>query len=421
VNYSLDKNPSLNGFWSQDIELNQNQNDRTEYIDGERYYFVDLKQLILFPQRSGELTVDPFEGTFVIRQQTQRRSRSLFDQFFGSYQDVDQKVKSNAVKIKVKPLPAGAPPSFKGAVGNFQLDVSLSKNAVTANEGIDLKVQVSGSGNLKLQEAPTVKLPADFEVYDPEINDKLSARPSGMSGSRAYQYLVIPRHKGDFRIDPIEFSYFDPSSGTYKTLRSEAFEVKVEKGEGDSQQQVYGNINKEDVKILGNDIRFIHLQPAILLSTDGSFYGSGLFYTLLALPFLLIIALFLVHRHYKNSQNDRVKLRSSRATKLAGKRLKLAKKYLDENAENAFYEELSKAMYGYVADKLNMQYAEISKENIKALLKNKGIDDTTIGELIGVLETCEMARFAPSHDGALAKQYTLATELIKTIENQIKS
>jgi hypothetical protein len=158
-----------------------------------------------------------------------------------------------------------------------------------------------------------------------------------------------------------------------------------------------------------------------LLSTDGSFYGSGLFYTLLALPFLLIIALFLVHRHYKNSQNDRVKLRSSRATKLAGKRLKLAKKYLDENAENAFYEELSKAMYGYVADKLNMQYAEISKENIKALLKNKGIDDTTIGELIGVLETCEMARFAPSHDGALAKQYTLATELIKTIENQIKS
>ena len=419
VNYSLGKNPSLNGFWSQDIETQQSQ--RTEYIDGQKYSVADLKKMVLFPQRKGELLIDPMEVNLIVRQQTQTRSRSLFDQFFGNYQDVKKEVKSNAIKINVKELPPNPPASFKGGVGKFDMKVTASKNQVKANESIDLKIVLKGSGNLKLLENPEINLPTDFESYDPEIKDNIAVKASGVSGSRSYNYLIIPRHKGNYTIEPITFSYFNPTSRQYKTIEADPIEITVEKGDTETASPVYNNISKEDVKILGNDIKYIKTSKKRLTKKGAHFYGSLLFYTLLALPFLFFIVVMLIRNKYRNFNSDHRRVRSSKASKMAKKRLVAAKKYLEANDNKAFYEEISKALYGFAADKLNMNYGDLSKENIQEKLTSLGLGNEHITALISLLETSEMARFSPVNTASNQDVYNQAVEVIKNIENELKA
>lgn len=418
VDYSLSKNPSFNGFWSQDIEIQQNQS--TEYVNGERYNVAELRQAILFPQRSGTLEIDPLAMTFMIRQQSQRRPQSLFDQFFGTYQDVKREIQSNSLSIKVKELPANKPASFRGAVGKFDMAVDASKKQLKANESIDLKITISGTGNLKLIQDPELKLPPDFEVYDPDIDDQINVRASGVSGSRTYKYLIIPRHKGNYTIDPVKFSYFDPSSRSYKTIASEPIEVTVEKGDVETESPVYTNVSKEDIKILGNDIKYIKPSAGDLRIKGSHFYGSSLFYLLLAIPVLLFIVFLFIRNYYRKLYSDQHRVRSSKATKVAKKRLATAQLHLKAGEKNPFFEEISKALYGYTADKLNMAYGDISKDKIREQLTLKGISEAHVGELIDIIETSEMARFAPVSSNSSKDIYDRAAEVIKNIENEIK-
>ena len=422
VNNGVNKLPALNGFWSQDID-NQGKNAQlyTEVVDGVAFNVADLKKTILFPQRTGTLEIDPLALECVVRTRSTKRSQSIFDQFFGTYEDLQYIVKSKPVKIQVLPLPLqGKPDSFAGAVGKFSMEATLDKSKVKAHEAINLNITISGKGNLKLIETPKPVIPSDIESYDPKINDKISTTASGVSGSKTYEYLLIPRHAGNFKIEPVEFSFFDPSTKSYRTLTTGAFEIEVEKGAQDD-ASIISSTQKEDIKILGSDIRFIKTQNTNDLSEKGNFFfGSVLFYGLLQLPLVLFfIFLFLWKRYLKNN-SDLIQVKSRKATKMAARRLVFAKKHLDSKDQKSFYEEVFKALYGYLSDKLSLPVSDLSKETITNNLADQKADPDSIQKLIRTLDLCELARFAPSNNISEQEVYSEAVDIISKIEGELK-
>lgn len=413
---NLEKLPALNGFWSHQVKsvYDQIQLDR-EMIDGEIYNVAELQQTVLYPQRSGDLTIDPLEMKVSVNVRS-RRSRSVFEQMFGSYERKELIVASSPINIKVKSLPLkGKPVDFSGAVGSFNMRLSSNKNQLKANEAIDIKISLEGKGNLPLLSAPDLNFPPDFEVYDPEMENKYSINYNGASGAKVFKYLVIPRHAGEYFIEPYKFTYFDLNSKTYKTISSDSIRLQVAKGE-DSANAVYQANRKESVELLNKDIRYIHTQGIHLLSENEFFYQSVLFYSLIILAILLAVLFYFFVRKRKEKLKDQSGLRRSKANKLAKKRLKTAKKHLDQNEQKAFYEEISEALYGYYADKLNISIADLSQERIIERLNVEG-GEAIKSQLIKVLEDAEMARFAPSssiNDQAL---YDSAVEIISQTES----
>lgn len=417
VDNALDKLPDFNGFWSQEIK-NTDPNVRweTENYQGNRFNVAVLKQIILFPTRSGKLTLDPLGMTFLVRQAVQ--SNDPFDMFFGSYKDTKYKIKSSPVAIQVKPLPeAGKPDGFGGAVGNFSILATLDKSAVKANEAINYSLKVSGSGNLNLMNAPAVNFPADVEKYDPKITDKITESLSGVSGSRQYDYLLIPRHQGDFTIDEVKFSYFNPNTQRYVTLKAEPFPVKVAKGDPAANVTAFSSDNQQDIKLLAKDIQYIKTNTSGIKKIGTGFYGSIAYYILLLVGPVAFAGAMIWRNYKREQQKDQVKVREKNANKLASQHLAVAKKQLQGGQEKAFYEAVYKGLYGYLGNKFNIDAADLSQENIREKLQQSGVSEPLISQLTDTLNLCEMARYAPVSGISQQEVFNKAKNIINDIEN----
>lgn len=414
-----EKLPDLNGFWSQDIkDGRQNVEWRTETYKGLQYNVADIKQTILFPERAGNLVIDPLVMNFTVR--IARQPRDLMEQVFGAYHDVKYRAKSAPVTIHVSALPeAGKPAGFSGAVGSFSVDASVDKKELNANDGLNYQLKISGSGNIKLLKAPEINFPADFEKYDPKVTDNITGNASGVSGTRIYNYLLIPRHQGNYTIEPVKFSWFDPSAKRYVTLTTKAFPVKVNKGLSQGNVTAYSPEDREDIKMLGKDIRYIKTGKPDLYRKGEGLYGSFLWYFLLAVGPVLFLGAIAFRKWNEKNNSDLVKVRSRKANKLAAKHLASARQQLQAGDTKAFYEDVAKGMYGYLSNKLNIPFASLNKETITAELQTRALDEALINKLIDTLSLCEMARFAPVSGISMQEVFDKATSMINDIENKI--
>ncbi len=418
------KFPDYNGFWAQDVASSAQIQVTNENIDGVSYQVGELKRTYLFAQRSGKLEIEPMNIECVVRKQSNRRPRDVFEQFFGGgYEDATYSVKSKPVVIEISPLPeANKPVDFSGAVGSYSFKAQISKDKIKANDAVNLTITLLGKGNIKLVDPLKINFPEDFETYDAKTKENITSSASGVSGSKTFDYLVIPRHEGDYKIDQINFSYFDPEKKQYITLPSPEFNIHVEKGNaGEASASVFNPRSKEDVKVLGNDIRYIKTSNIQLKPKSEYFFGSPLFYLGLISPFFAFIGFVFIQRKTIELNKDAVAVKSRKATKMAKKRLSLAEQYLKSNNKEQFYVEIFKALYGYIGDKLNILAADLSKENIADTLKVKSVSEATILQLISTIDNCEYARYAPSAvSGDLNSIYNNTVELITKIEHEIK-
>lgn len=415
VNYSSN-NPVFNGFYAQNIDLSNSSEVSKEFINNRQFTVATLKKVILTPQKSGTLEVDPIEMELRVRLEDKSRGRSFFG--FPSYKEVNITVASNTEKINVKPLPSsGQPAGFDGAVGNFTLSAIVDRTDLNANEAVNLTVMYSGNGNIELLSEPKINFPADFEVYDPKVRKNISNNASGSSGKKTFEYVIIPRFGGDFELEPIKLSYFDPSSGKYKTLESEPITLHVAKGANSTDAAVYNPTSKEDVQILGKDIRFIKTENPDLARSESSFFKTQNFYLLSALPVGLggtfwIIMLFLRRKEHDQS------LTSKRAGGVAKKHLAKATKLINDKNE-AFYEAISKALFGYLSDKLSINLAELNRENIESELKVKNVSQVLITQLTKALDECDMVRFAPGVVRGKEEMLAASKEIIEKLEDEL--
>ena len=414
--------PDFAGFLREDIETPPLQSLERESMKGQIYGTGVLSRFVLFPQKSGELVIDPVEITALVQQRvSSQSSRSFFDDFFDSYQTLRKDISSPAIKIKVKPLPVGIPPSFSGAVGSFKMEASLDKNEVLTNEAVTFRIKVSGQGNVKLIQAPGIDFPLDFESYDPKVTSNIKSSMSGTSGSKTFEYLMIPRFAGKFRIPPVQLSYFDPVEVRYKTLHSGEFQITVEKGADEAGLTMVSSPSKEDIRFIGKDIRFIQT-GTVKLNLIGNTLWGKLWFFFLYLVFFLVFSLVYLFRKRKRMEQANVMLaRNRKASKLARKRLKNASRYMKESNESALYEAILKALWGYLSDKLSIPASSLSRENIAVNFKKYGIDKELIRAFSDLLDECEYAQYAPHGSGSEMKDvYEKAVQIIVKLEQKLK-
>lgn len=414
------KMPDLKGFHTQEVELPQQKTFTLEHYKGRNYNTTVWSQYVLFPQQTGKLEIPSITFDGVVAQQT--ISDDPFDAFFngGGYVEVKKKITTPKVVINVQPLPA-KPAGFSGAVGEFKLASSINATDVKTNDAVTIKLTLSGTGNMKLIGTPEVKFPQDFEIYDPKVTDDYKLTNSGLTGTKTFEYLAIPRHAGNFMIPAIEFTYFDLKSNSYKTLKTEAYNLKVAKGQGNADQVISDFTNKESVKMLGKDIRFIKLGDSSLRPKGDFFFGTVGYYLCYLIPLLLFVVFAVIYRQKALENANVAKVKTKKANKVATRRMKLAGKLLAENKKNEFYDEVLKALWGYISDKLSIPVSQLSKDNIEAELTNYGVQEALIAEFIGVLNECEYARYAPGNENeAMDKVYSASVEVISKMENSIK-
>ena len=415
------KMPDFNGFLKQELDQSQNKQLSYENFNGKNYGTIVLYQVLLYPQRTGDITIDKASFEAVIRVQNKTQVRSIFDDFFDSYTNVNKALVAPAVKVKVYPLPGAKPAGFSGTVGQLSMSSTISATQVKANEAVTLKVVISGSGNMKLIKNPDIELPEGFEIYDPKVNNNFKTTTSGVSGTKTIEYLFIPRNAGDFEIPAAEFVYFDLQEKTYKTLRTPVYNLKVSKGEG-GESVISGNyVNKEDVKQLGKDIRFIETKPFKLTKKTEPVFGTVEGWILYLIPLLVALFLFFVLKR-KALENSNIEfVRNKKANKQAQKRLKMAQKLLNEGKKDKFYEEVLKAVWNYLSDKLAISAASLTKERVEAELTEKGVNADAIKQFTDILNTCEFARYAPnSGQQEMGNLYAEAIDAISNLEDIIK-
>ena len=414
------KMPDLKGFHTQEVELPQQKTFTLEHYKGRNYNTTVWSQYVLFPQQTGKLEIPSITFDGVVAQQT--ISDDPFDAFFngGGYVEVKKKITTPKVVINVQPLPA-KPAGFSGAVGEFKLASSINATDVKTNDAVTIKLTLSGTGNMKLIGTPEVKFPQDFEIYDPKVTDDYKLTNSGLTGTKTFEYLAIPRHAGNFTIPAVEFTYFDLKSNSYKTLKTEAYNLKVAKGQGNADQVISDFTNKESVKMLGKDIRFIKLGDSSLRPKGDFFFGTVGYYLCYLIPLLLFVVFAVIYRQKALENANVAKVKTKKANKVATRRMKLAGKLLAENKKNEFYDEVLKALWGYISDKLSIPVSQLSKDNIETELTNYGVQEALIAEFIGVLNECEYARYAPGNENeAMDKVYSASVEVISKMENSIK-
>ncbi len=430
VDLSAPNMPSFNGFWTTELDIGQ-VSFRTETYNGKVYKVADLKKVILLPQQIGKLKIEPMEVELVVRLLVQNQSRSrsrqgfFDDPFFGdpfgrNHRDFPYKAKTSSPTITVKPLPVNAPTEFQGAVGDFTMKAWMDKQNTKTNDPVTLKIQLSGKGNLKLIQPLPLNLPQDIESYEPKINDNISTTSNGMSGSRTFEYLLLPRNPGKYKIEPVEFAYFDINSNEYKVLSSEEFELNVEKGSGSGESQMINGVRKEDVQLLGKDIRFIKSAPDEFKKSGEKFYGSGWFYLLNITPALLFIFFFAYRRKQAELTGNLALMKKKKANKIAKKHLSSAKNLMNKD-ENKFYEETSKALWGYVSDKLSIPISDLTTEKAIERLRDAKVPESILTKLIETIDYCEGARFAPSSEKLSQEElYNNAASVITDMEGSIK-
>lgn len=434
LNYAISKLPSFAGFWSQDINMQQQLDFHNENYDGVSYKVADIKKVVLFPQRSGTLTVDPMEGEVIariqVKRQQQQKSNDPFSQFFNdpffnnpffnnNVQDVKVNLKSDPIKITVKDLPAGAPSEFSGAVGKLSCEVSLDKKETKANEPVTVKIKISGKGNIKLIESPKISFPPDFESYDPKENSNINATSSGVTGTKTFEYLLIPRNAGDFKIPISSFIYFDLEKKEYVGIDFPDLMLKVNKGEGNN-VVISSGVQRSDVQLLGKDIRFIKTKDPDFDNSHSPLYGSPLFYGMIATPALLFFALLGIRRRNEKMMGNITLVKSQLANKVAMKRLSAAKKFLTSNDKEKFLDEMFRALWGFIGDKLQIPVADLSKERVSSELTTKNIDPTLIKQFTDTIDSCEFARFAGGIADSNDELYRKGIDIISKLESSIK-
>ncbi len=416
------KLPDFKGFHSQEVELPNDRRWGLEHYKGRNYHSTIYRQFVLFPQQSGKLTIDAarFDASIEKMDAIDDPFEAFFNGGAGSIQ-IKKTLMTPKLTIDVKPLPAGKPADFSGGVGEFNISSSINSTKVKTNDAITVKVVISGTGNLKLVGEPEVKFPEDFEVYDPKVDSKFRLTNAGLSGNKVIEYLAIPRNAGTYKIPAIKFSYFDIKSRSYKTLTTEEYTVQVEKGAGNASQTIANFTNKEDLKVLNEDIRFIK-QNDVKLSPKGEyFFGSIGYWLFYIIPGLIFIACFLIYRKQIAANANVAKVRTKKANKVAVKRMKQAGKLLAANEKDPFYDEVLKALWGYISDKLSIPVSQLSKDNIEEELRKYGVAEDLIKEFLNALNSCEFARFAPGDaNQAMDKVYSDSLEVISKMENSIK-
>ncbi|MEG8946881.1 BatD family protein [Rosettibacter firmus] len=396
----ITKLPQYQGFWAEEIEPSQTISFNIGMYKGERYRVATIKKVALFPTKTGTLSVTPFELNIPVIIKKRRTSNDIFDEFFGDSffgrtETIEYLAKSNTLKIQVEPLPSNnVPPSFNGAVGNFNFKVDIDKKNVKTNESITLRMTVSGSGNIKLLKLPEIKLPPGFEKYEPKVYDNIN-KGSIISGQKIVEYLIVPRTSGEKEIPPVEFSYFNPATGKYVTLSSPAFKINVTKGLGEY-EPLAGSFSKEDVELLNEDIRYIKISDFKLEKKKDRTLIQPWFWISLTLPLIALIVAVGIKRKQEKLYSNVQLLKYQKAEKAAKKRLKVAKQALDKNNLSEFYAELSLALYGYLEDKLGIQKSEFTLEKAIQKLYENSVSEQLINQVRNISETCEYVRFAPS-------------------------
>ncbi len=414
--------PDLKGFHTQEVELPRQKTFSLEHYNGKNYSTTIWQQFVLFPQQSGKLEIPSITFDATVAQMV--ASADPFDAFFNggsNYVNINKKLVTPKITINVKELPEGKPANFSGGVGEFTLSSSISTQELKTNDAVTIKLVISGSGNMKLINTPEVGFPQDFEIYDPKVDNKFNLTRDGLAGSKVIEYLAIPRHAGDYTIPPIEFSYFDLKSQSYKTLKTEPYSLKVAKGEGNSDQVVANFTNKEDLKVLGKDIRYIKTGETNLQPKDNYFFGTIGYYLWYIIPLVLFITFMVIYRKQAIENANVAKVRTKKANKVATKRMKNAGKLLAEKKQEAFYDEVLKALWGYISDKLNIPISQLSKDNIEEKLNEYGVTSELVTDFINTLNECEFARYAPGNQNeAMDKVYASALDVISKMENSIK-
>jgi len=416
------KFPEYEGFIAQEIDMPANAQWLLENYNGRNYRTATLKQTILYPQRSGKITIPSGKLDVVARVRTQQRQRSFFDDFFDMTQEVKRTLTSSPVTIDVKPLPQGKPASFNGAVGDYNMTSSITSTQLKTNDAVTVKVVISGNGNIKLVKNPAVTFPNDFDVMDPVVNNNTKASQSGVNGTKTIEYNAIPRYAGDFTIPKAEFSYFDLKTGTYKTLTTNEYQLHVVQGPagGGGNMPVVNATNKEDIRFLGKDIRYIRTGAANF-HKGGFFFGTFGYLLFYIIPVLLFLILFWIYRKQVAQNANIALMRTKKANKVASKRLKTAAKYLNENKTELFYDETLKAVWGYLSDKLNIPVSALTKDNVDANLIKYGASENLIQDFRNILDTAEFARFAPAQEsGKMDELYDATVQAIDKMENTIK-
>ena len=415
------KYPAFNSFLKSDIETPPLTSLRQENVNGTIYGSGIIQQFLLYPQVTGEISIDPVQISILAQQKTRGESDPFFGDFFSSYQTVPKAAASKSVKIKVKPLPGVQPANFSGVVGKLDLKATLNKQSVNVNDAITYKIVISGNGNLKIASPPVLKLSPDVEVYDPKISDDLKNGLNGTTGQKSFEYLLIPRHNGDFAIPPITYSYFNIAAGRYEKLTTEELHFSALKVTGQTTgTTVYGGIAKEDVKYLGKDIRFVKSDPGKLKKSGDILVSKQSFYSAYAFSLLVFLIILFLRREHIRRNSDISMVRNRKAGKVAIKRLHNASVCLKNDEIDQFYDEILKAVWGYLSDKLNIPVSDLTRTNAIDALQKEGIEEDIIKSLSEILDTCEFARFAPSSSGIEAASiYEGTSHFIKSVENLI--
>lgn len=415
------KFPSFNGFWNQVVEDNDLKlNFVREKYNGKIYESAVIRRYVLFPQQVGTLTIDPFQLTASVIERS--APQSAFDAFFGGGGvRATKRLSSVPISISVKDLPSGAPASFNGAVGSFSIASGLSRSKVRANDAVNLTVKITGTGNIKLVDAPKISFPADFDSFDAKVSDNVKTAASGSVGTKTFEYSFIPRSKGSYTIPALEFTYFDIKSRTYKTIKTQSLPIEVAPDPTGGSGSGLQGADKESIKLLGQDIKYIKVGSSALAPAGNYFFNTTSYWIVLILVLVVVVALFILLAKRERESSDTVFVKNKRANKVAHQRLKKAEMLIKSGDTHGFYEEMLKALWGYLSDKLAIPVADLSKERAKELLESKGVDNEIISELMQVVEECEFARYAPGGQGEeKSDRFNVAIAAISKLEQTIK-
>jgi hypothetical protein len=422
--------PSSQGFWTYDLNEKTAQSKRyEEVVNGKRYVVEDFRSIAAYPQKSGKLTITPLAVDLIVQvpvQQQRQRSNDPFDIFFNDpffgggtrLQNVELKLSSNAATITARETPTDRKPAdYSGLVGNFTLTSKLSRNKLSANDAANLSITVSGSGNLQYIDKLNIEFPSDIDVQEPNIKDNIKTSPTGISGSRTFEYVLIPRSAGKFTIPAASFSYFDKGKNCYVTLSTNKMEITVEKGKDGA---AYARTsNKKDLQVMGTDIRHIKTNAA-LHKTEQPFFLSLAYWIGLLLPIFLLIVIIVLLRKRIENQKNKMAVKDKRASKLARKRLNKAEKLLKNKQDTDFYIEISQALWGYVCDKFRIPLGQLSLDTAAQKLKERSMDEASINEFLETLNHCEQVRFAPTSEITPEKMYERTFNFITKIERELK-
>lgn len=412
--------PEFEGFMTEDFDMATNRQMTAEHYKGRNYMAIDVKKTLLFPQRSGKITIPSGTMEIVFEVSSGRKVQT----FFGP-QDVMTEakkiLKTTPVTVDISALPLqDKPANFSGAVGAFTFTPTISSQKVKANDAVTIKLNISGTGNLKLIKNPEIKFPKDIETYDPQVKNDYKLTENGLSGTKTIEYMFIPRYPGKFTIPPIEFSYFDTRTNTYKTVSSPSYELDVDKDPNAGKNVSTSYSNQKELEI-NQDIRYIKTGSYSFKNPNDFFVGSLSYVLCYLIPLALFIIFSIIYRKQIQANADIALMRTKKANKVATKRLKLAKQYLLTHKKDNFYEEILRAVWGYLSDKLTIPVADLNRENIETELRKYGVGDDIIGTFINILDTGEFARYAPSEsDDAMDKLYNDTVDAIGKMENTIK-